>query len=73
MSFWNNMSIGVRQGALAALSLLVVCACVGVGIGMTRQLAHSSQKAFVAKDVVADILPPPTYLIEARLVLSQAL
>ena len=28
---------------------------------------------FVAKDVTADILPPPMYLIEARLVISQAL
>lgn len=67
------MRIGVRQAALAVLSLLVVCSCVGVGIGMTRQLATSSQVAFVAKDVVADILPPPLYLIEMRLVLSQAL
>ncbi|HEV7915253.1 MAG TPA: methyl-accepting chemotaxis protein, partial [Albitalea sp.] len=30
-------------------------------------------RALVAKDVVADILPPPLYLIELRLVLSQAL
>jgi methyl-accepting chemotaxis protein len=35
--------------------------------------AHqSAQRAFVAKDVTADILPPPLYLIEMRLVLSQA-
>ncbi len=27
---------------------------------------------FVSKDVVADILPPPLYLIELRLVLSEA-
>ena len=73
MKFWTDMSIGMRQGALALMSLLVVCACVGLGIGMTRQLAHSSNVAFVAKDVVADILPPPLYLIETRLVLSQAL
>jgi len=31
------------------------------------------QRTFVAKDVTADILPPPMYLIELRLVLSQAL
>ena len=30
-------------------------------------------RALVAKDVTADILPPPMYLIELRLVLSQAL
>ena len=33
---------------------------------------HSAQRALVAKDVTADILPPPMYLIELRLVLSQA-
>ena len=36
-------------------------------------LQDNAQDAFVAKDVVADILPPPMYLIELRLVLSQAL
>lgn len=32
----------------------------------------SAEKTFVAKDLIADILPPPMYLIEMRLVLSQA-
>lgn len=36
-------------------------------------LGEQSQKVFTAKDVTADILPPPLYLIEARLTLSQAL
>ncbi len=31
------------------------------------------QRTFVAKDVTADILPPPMYLIELRLVLSQGI
>jgi methyl-accepting chemotaxis protein len=31
------------------------------------------ERALVAKDVTADILPPPMYLIELRLVLSQAI
>ena len=73
MKLLTHWTIGMRQSALAAFSLIVVCACVGVGIGMTRQLANSSEVAFVAKDVVADILPPPMYLIETRLVVSQAL
>ena len=71
--FLNSVSISTRQIALAVVSALVVCACVGVGIGMTRKLTASTEVAFVAKDVVADILPPPMYLIEMRLVVSQLL
>jgi methyl-accepting chemotaxis protein len=60
-----------------ALSLLLVCS-IGTTLGLggtmlwsARQLDASTQRALVAKDVTADILPPPMYLIEARLVLSQ--
>jgi len=73
MNFGNRISIGARQGLLALISLLVVCTCVGVGVSKTHQLAETSRVAFVSKDVVADILPPPMYLIELRLVLSRAL
>ncbi len=38
-----------------------------------KQLQDSAGATFVAKDVVADILPPPLFLIEMRLVLSRAL
>jgi methyl-accepting chemotaxis protein len=34
--------------------------------------SHASQRALDAKDLTADILPPPLYLIELRLVLSTA-
>ena len=34
--------------------------------------ADAAQRALVSKDVTADILPPPLYLIELRLVLSEA-
>lgn len=54
------------------MGALMLCLCVAVGLGGIRLLANSSEKAFVAKDVVADILPPPLYLIEARLTLSLA-
>jgi methyl-accepting chemotaxis protein len=37
------------------------------------QSGAAFDRALVAKDVTADILPPPLYLIELRLVLSQAL
>jgi methyl-accepting chemotaxis protein len=72
MKMLNRLSVGQRQQALAITSALMLCLCVMVGLTGIRQLATSSEKAFVAKDVVADILPPPLYLIEARLTLSLA-
>ena len=36
-----------------------------------REASGAATQTFVAKDVTADILPPPLYLIEMRLVLSQ--
>ncbi|MBQ0946467.1 HAMP domain-containing protein [Ideonella sp. 4Y16] len=73
MNLLSRLSVKTRQLWLAALSALIVCACVAVALYETRALARSSQTSFVAKDVVADILPPPMYLIEMRLVVSQAL
>ena len=56
-------------GALFLLANLLV---VGQSQRQQNSLTGSAQKAFVGKDLVADILPPPLYLIEMRLVLSQA-
>ena len=53
----------------AALSTLLV---LGLGLWGLSQVEESARRTFVAKDVVADILPPPMYLIEARRVLSLA-
>jgi methyl-accepting chemotaxis protein len=53
----------------AALAALLILALAFSSFG---SLDTSARKALVAKDVVADILPPPMYLIEMRLVLSQA-
>jgi methyl-accepting chemotaxis protein len=60
------------------LLLLVASGIVAVSILTTVSLwgaasgSSAAQRTFVAKDVTADILPPPMYLIELRLVLSQA-
>ncbi len=72
MKFLNRFSVGRRQQLLALVGGLMLAACVVAGLRGTGQLTASSEKAFVAKDVVADILPPPMYLIELRLTLSQA-
>ncbi|MDO9235322.1 MAG: methyl-accepting chemotaxis protein [Aquabacterium sp.] len=53
--------------ALSAVLLMVMALH-----NLSRQ-ADAANATFVAKDVVADILPPPLYLIEMRLILSQAL
>jgi methyl-accepting chemotaxis protein len=51
---------------LAATGLLLTTALIG-----DARLAKHAGNAFIAKDVTADILPPPMYLVEMRLVLSQ--
>jgi len=53
--------------------LVVACALLmGVALYAKNSMNTDAGQAFVAKDVTADILPPPMYLIESRLVVSQA-
>jgi methyl-accepting chemotaxis protein-1 (serine sensor receptor) len=54
-------------GAIGVIASLFVAA---QGYIFVNKMDGSATKVFVAKDVVADILPPPLYLIEARLMLS---
>lgn len=63
---WSLASTGLA-GAMAALLIF------GVAMVSFDRLASSANKTMIAKDVVADILPPPLYLVEMRLVLSQAI
>src|SRR5262245_45813228 len=56
-------------GLAAALAALVVLAHA---LWSFQSLGHSAERALAGKDVVADVLPPPLYLVEMRLVLSQA-
>jgi methyl-accepting chemotaxis protein len=61
---WSLYRI-VGPAALACLLLLVT------SVYTFHRLDLQASHAMDAKDVVADILPPPMYLIELRLVLSQ--
>ena len=67
------------MGLRAMLNLLIAVAvlsalCVGaLSFWGASASEKATAKAFVAKDLTADILPPPLYLIEMRLVLSQAI
>jgi methyl-accepting chemotaxis protein len=56
-------------GAIGVLAALLVAL---QGLWLQGRMDRNAQEVFVSKDVVADILPPPMYLIELRLVLSQA-
>ena len=56
-------------GAIGALAAAVIAI---QGFWLQSRMVQNASAVFVAKDVVADILPPPMYLIELRLVLSQA-
>jgi methyl-accepting chemotaxis protein I, serine sensor receptor len=62
---WTLLGLALPS-ALAALLVL------GLSLHSFASLSRDASQAMVAKDVVADILPPPMYLIEMRLVLSQA-
>lgn len=65
-------------GLRGTLTLFTLCAIIAVvamaGISWWghAQGTTTATQTFVAKDVTADILPPPMYLIEMRLVISQA-
>ena len=67
------------MGLRAMLNLLIGVAvfsalCIGgLSFWGASEGENATGKVFVAKDLTADILPPPLYLIEMRLVLSQAI
>ena len=55
----------------AGIGLLVALALVALSFWAVRMDHRAAEQIYAAKDVTADILPPPLYLIEMRLVLSQ--
>jgi methyl-accepting chemotaxis protein len=58
---------------LIASGVLAAGVLTATSMWASHSTGKSEQRALTAKDVTADILPPPLYLIELRLVLSQAL
>ena len=57
---------------LGAIGVLATLGVALQGYWVQGRMSGSATEVFISKDVVADILPPPMYLIETRLVLSQA-
>jgi methyl-accepting chemotaxis protein len=68
MKSLRHTMMTLSAAGIVALLLLAVVTEVG-----HQRSDAAVQRAFVAKDVTADVLPPPMYLIELRLVLSKAL
>ena len=70
---------GSRLGLRAMLTWFTIIAMVAaLTIGAlsfwgSTESGSAATQSFVAKDLTADILPPPLYLVEMRLVLSQAI
>jgi len=61
------LTLLIASGIVAATLLTAASLWEG------QRSGDAVDRALVAKDVTADILPPPLYLIELRLVLSQAI
>ncbi len=65
-------SLRASMVCLAATAIGAAVAVGAIGFWSEERMDAAATVALTAKDVVADILPPPMYLIEARLVLSLA-
>jgi methyl-accepting chemotaxis protein len=65
-------SLRFALAALIASGIVAASLLTVVSVWGEASAGSAAQRTFVAKDVTADILPPPLYLIELRLVLSQA-
>lgn len=67
----KTMGLRTMLMAFTLIAITVTAIIVAVSIGAAHRSERAATQTFVAKDVTADILPPPLYLIELRLVLSQ--
>lgn len=66
-------SLRWAMALLGSIGVMVALAVAAQGYLFIQKLDSSASKVYASKDVVADILPPPMYLIEMRLVLSMML
>ena len=71
MSALRKFTIRSRLVGLAAVSLIALVVSASVGLWAASRLTTLSQDVFATKDVVADVLPPPLFLIEMRLDISR--
>ncbi len=68
----RNTRISHLLAVLAMAALLLNVADLVATVWGLQSNGEAAQRVYAAKDVTADILPPPLYLIEMRLALSRA-
>ena len=76
MGFFGNLSIKVKLAILALsaiVSIIFIAIFSNVTIEKVRIMGNLYNEIILSKDLIADILPPPEYIIEARLVIYQLL
>jgi methyl-accepting chemotaxis protein len=74
-SHHSHSGLGLRAmlNLLVAVALLAAFSIGAMSYWGASESGGAAKQTFVSKDLTADILPPPLYLIEMRLVLSQAI
>ncbi|NTV69204.1 MAG: chemotaxis protein [Azonexaceae bacterium] len=68
MQSLENMPLGKFLRVISLLVFAVLLIVGGVGIAALQKVSSAASLMGQGKDVVADILPPPLYVIEAQLV-----
>jgi methyl-accepting chemotaxis protein len=68
MPFLENLSLSKFLRLISIMVFAVLLIVGGVGIASLQKLSSAASLMGQGKDVVADILPPPLYVIEAQLV-----
>ena len=68
----RSMGLRAMLTSFTAVALIATNILGAVSLWGALKAREAATRTFVAKDVTADILPPPMYLIEMRLLLSQA-
>lgn len=68
MQFLENMPLGKFLRVISLMVFVVLLIVGGVGIAALQKVSSAATLMGQGKDVVADILPPPLYVIEAQLV-----
>ncbi|MFM2450532.1 MAG: hypothetical protein RIS44_2982 [Pseudomonadota bacterium] len=64
----KHILMSLSAGGLLAMFSMLLATEIGNG-----KIQNEVEKAFVGKDMAAEILPPPLYLVELRLVMSEVL
>jgi len=66
-----RLSLRRSVAVLIASGLIAAALVATISIAGGWALAGATQRAYDAEDLSAEVLPPPLYLLELRLVLSE--